>query len=166
MINSTVADFMETKVELRERSGSYHVLLVGNNPIDMSKVLEKLNQIRGVKIITEIAFDVKSILDRLIQFKPNFILIDDNIGKNELTETVNTLTSSNKTKDVPITVLKNSNYEEAYGSSVVLDYLLKTNLSSDSLYRTLKNSFRLKKTQAYLMKVYQKRSKQLRKFYS
>jgi CheY-like chemotaxis protein len=78
--------------------------------MDMGGVLEKLNKVRGQRIVTEIAFDVKSILERLLRFKPNFILIDDNIGRNELMETVNTLSANRNTKDIPITVLKNSNY--------------------------------------------------------
>jgi hypothetical protein len=148
---------MERKTVIQKRKDPFHILLVGNNPIDMSSILDKINQIHGTKVITEIAFDVKSIVERLMNFKPNFILIDDNIGKNQLSETVQTLAHRNKTKNVPITVLKNSNYEEAYTSGTILDYLLKTNLSPDSLYNTLCNAFRLKRTQALLSKVYRRR---------
>lgn len=134
-----------------------NILLVGNNPIDMGSVLEKLNQIRGAKIMTEIAFDLKSSLERLVRFKPNYILIDDNIGKAELSETVRTFSEKNKTKNVPIAVLKNSNYHESLASNVVLEYLLKTNLSAERLYTTLRNAFRLRKTQLYLYKAYKRK---------
>ena len=134
-----------------------HVLLVGNNPIELSAVLKKLQAVRGFKIVTEIAFDVKSIMERLIRFNPNYILIDDNLGKTELKETINTLSSNAKTKDIPITVLKNSNYHEALTANSILDFLLKKNLSSDAIYNTLKNSLRFKRTQLYLYQVYQKR---------
>jgi hypothetical protein len=148
---------MESKIEVSKNSEPVHVLLIGNNPIDLSRILEKLNQIRGAKVITEIAFDVRSILERLIKFKPNYILIDDNIGKSELSQTVNALAQSNRTKNIPITVLKNSNYQEAYGSSSILDYLLKTNLSAESLYSTLRNSLKFRKTQLYLHKAFKRR---------
>lgn len=138
-------------------SEAMHVLLVGNNPIELSAVLKKLQDVRGFKIVTEIAFDVKSIMERLIRFNPNFILIDDNLGKTELKETINTLASNAKTKDIPITVLKNSNYHESLTANSVLDYLLKQNLSTDAIYNTLKNSFRFKRTQLYLYQMYQKR---------
>lgn len=134
-----------------------HVLLVGNNPIELSAVLKKLQDVRGFKIVTEIAFDVKSIMERLIRFNPNFILIDDNLGKTELKETINTLSSNAKTKDIPITVLKNSNYHESLTANSILDFLLKKNLSSDAIYNTLKNSLRFKRTQLYLYQMYQKR---------
>ena len=134
-----------------------NVLLIGNNPIEMGSILEKLNQVRNRRIITEIAFDLKSILERLLNFNPNFILIDDNIGRTELLETVNKLSSNKKTRDIPITVLKNSNYEEALGSTSILDYLLKQNLSADSLYNTVKNSLKFRRAQLYLYQAYKKR---------
>ena len=143
-----------------QNPNSLNVLLIGNNPMEMGTVLDKLKQVRAQKIITEIAFDLKSILERLMRFNPNFIFIDDNIGRLELQETLKQLSSNRKTKDVPITVLKSSNYHEALGASSVLDYLLKQNLSADALYNTVKNSFRLRRTQAYLYKVYQKRKRE------
>lgn len=148
---------MNTNMKDSANSDPMHVLLVGNNPIELSAVLKKLQDVRGFKIVTEIAFDVKSIMERLIRFNPNFILIDDNIGKNELKETIATLSSNAKTRDIPITLLKNSNYHESLMANSILDYLLKQNLSTDAIYNTLKNSFRFKKTQLYLYQMYQKR---------
>lgn len=143
-----------------QNSGTLNVLLIGNNPIEMGTVLDKMNQIHSQKIITEIAFDLKSILQRLIRFKPNFIFIDDNIGRRELQQTVRELASHAKTKHIPITVLKSSNYREAFWASSILDYLLKENLSADALYNTVRNSLKFRKTQLYLNKVYQKRKTQ------
>ena len=153
---------MESKMEHYTTAGTLNVLLVGNNPIEMGRVLDKLRQVKGQKIITEIAFDLKSILERLVRFTPNFILIDDNIGRHELMETVNSLSGNRTTKDVPITVLKNSNYTESLGSASILDYLLKQNLSSEDLYNTLKNTLRFKRTQSFLYQTYKKRTRPLR----
>ena len=110
-----------------QNSNSLNVLLIGNNPIELGSVLDKLKQVRTQKIVTEIAFDLRTILERLIRFNPNFIFIDDNIGRTELQETLKQLSSNRKTKDIPITVLKSSNYQEAFGASSILDYLLKQN---------------------------------------
>lgn len=152
---------MNLRMENLKRESTVNVLLVGNNPIEMGGVLEKLKQVRGQRIATEIAFDLKSILERLLRFQPNFILIDDNIGRQELAETVNTLSTNRSTKNIPITVLKNSNYSESLGSASILDYLLKQNLSPDDLYKTLKNTLRFRQTQRYLYDAYQKRRGQL-----
>ena len=155
---------METNLQNTKSLDPINILLIGNNPIEMGSVLEKLKKVRGQKIITEIAFDLKSILERLMRFNPNFIFIDDNIGKNELMVTVKSLSSNKKTKDIPITVLKNSNYHESLASSSILDYLLKQNLSPEDLYKTVKNSLRFRRTQLYLYQAYKKRKEQLMKF--
>jgi CheY-like chemotaxis protein len=140
-----------------------NVLLIGNNPMELGTVLDKLNEVRAQKIITEIAFDLRSILERLMRFNPNFIFIDDNIGRQKLQETLKQLSSNRKTKDIPITVLKNSNYEEAFGASSILDYLLKQNLSADALYNTVKNSLRFRRTQLYLYKMCQTKKTESKK---
>jgi CheY-like chemotaxis protein len=149
------------KVKQQQSEDQLNVLLVGNNPIEMGKILDNLNRVPGKKIITEIAFDIRSILERLLKFHPNFILIDDNIGRLELAQAINALSSNNKTKDIPITVLKNSNYEESGTSSSILDYLLKQNLSPQVLYNALKNSLKFRRTQLYLYNAYQKRKDHL-----
>lgn len=143
--------------QVSAKNDPLYILLIGNNPIDMSNILDKINQITSARVITEIAFDLKSIMERLMRFKPNFILIDDNIGKALLSETVETLSHRHNTRNVPITVLKNSNYEESYAGGSMLDYLLKTNLSPESLYNTVRNSVRFRKTHLYLYGVYKKR---------
>ena len=148
---------METNLQNSKALDPINILLIGNNPIEMGSVLDKLKQVRGQRIITEIAFDLRSILERLMRFNPNFIFIDDNIGRSELSETVKSLASNKKTKDIPITVLKNSNYQESLASSTILDYLLKQNLSPENLYKTVKNSLRLRRTQLYLYQAYKKR---------
>jgi hypothetical protein len=137
-----------------------NVLVVGNNPIELSKVFENLKTIPGHTIITEIAFDLKSIYERLLRFQPQYIVIDDNIGKAELKTAVNALLNSRKTKHIPITVLKSSNYHEAV-SFGVLNFILKENLSGDSLYKALENSLKFRKTELYLYQAYKKRKGQL-----
>jgi CheY-like chemotaxis protein len=157
---------MENKIYLSKDNEPLQVLLIGNNPIDMGKILEKLSHLRGKKVVTEIAFDLKSILGRLISFKPNYILIDDNIGREELNETVKALTKKNATRNVPIAVLKNSNYQESVGASAAVDYILKTNFSADSLYSRVRNSLKLKRTHMFLQQSYRKRRKALKNIFA
>ena len=138
-----------------------NILLIGNNPLEMSSMLNTIAQVPGRKIMTEIAFDVKSSLERLIKFQPNFILIDDNIGRTELTHTVESLAHNSKTKGIPIAVLKNSNYEESITSADVMDYLLKKTLSTESLYNAIKNILKFIRTRQYLSDAYNRRKVQL-----
>lgn len=133
------------------------ILLIGNNPIEMSTLLEVIAKVPGRNIVTEIAFDVKSIVSRLIKFEPTFILIDDNIGRRELSLTIDSLTHNAKTRDIPITVIKNSNYTEALASSDILDFLLKKNLTTESLYNTIKNTLKFRRTRQFLSDAYNQR---------
>ncbi len=148
---------MNTSVEPARLREQLNVLLVGNNPIELSSMLNKISRVPGRLVKTETAFDTKSIFDRLIKFRPNFILIDDNIGKYELNETVLALANNRKTKNVPITVLKNSNYAEANSSLTILDYILKKSLTADALYNAIRNTIKIRRTQLYLYKAYNKR---------
>lgn len=153
---------METLTQKTLRSVEpLNLLLVGNNPIELSSILSKVQMIPGNKIITEIAFDLKSLFERLINFRPNYILIDDNIGSTELSEALHALADNKKTRDIPVTVLKNSNYEETKGSSSVLDYVLKQNISTESILNTVKNSIKSRRTQLFLYRAYNMRKRQL-----
>jgi CheY-like chemotaxis protein len=148
-------------METVKEQDSLNLLLMGNNPIELSSILGKIRDSHNKSIITEIAFDIKSLLDRLISFTPNYIVIDDNIGRKELHDALNQLHQNRKTRNIPVTVLKNSNYEESNSAPSVLDYLLKQNLSAESLFTSIRNSLKFRKTQLYLYKAYKNRKKHL-----
>lgn len=150
---------METKKGESAPGEILKLLVVGNNPIELGKVLDEIEKIDRVKDV-RIAFDFQSIIDRLSNFKPDFILIDDNIGKAELRYAVDELLGDRRTRNIPITVLKNSNYREAI-STGVMDFILKENLSGESIHKALSNSLKIKKTQLYLYNSYKKRKGQL-----
>lgn len=154
---------MDTSLPTSHSQESVNILLIGNNPIEMSSMLDTIAKVPGRKIITEIAFDVKSSWQRLVKFQPTFILIDDNIGRSELSQTVDSFVHNSKTRDVPITVLKNSNYEEAVVSADIMDYLLKKNLTAESLYNAIKNTLKFRRTRQYLLDAYNKRKELLLK---
>ncbi|MDL5048616.1 hypothetical protein QQ054_21615 [Oscillatoria amoena NRMC-F 0135] len=153
---------MENKIKTAHKPDqAMNILLVGNNPTELGRVREVLQRIQGYRVMAEIAFDLKSIWQRLLRFNPNFILIDDNIGRHELSETVATLSANRKTKHVPITVMKNSNFEEAVPSNEILDYVLKKDLTGEALYNAIRNSLKFKRTRQYLAEAYNKRKREL-----
>jgi CheY-like chemotaxis protein len=144
-------------------SKTLKILVVGNNPIDLSKMLTRIQKINDKNVVTEIAFDAQSILLRLNTFKPDYILLDDNVGRSELKAIIKLLQAERETRNIPITVVKNSNYSEAIANGV-MDYVLKETLTGDSLYRMLANSLKFRKTQAYLYQAYNSRKGQLMRF--
>jgi hypothetical protein len=144
---------MKQKAELME---GWKVLIVGNNPIELSRVNEHLKGIREAMILTEMAFDAKSIFPKLSKFDPQHLILDDNIGKTALQHVVTRM----QKRDMPITVLKNSNYQETICSGVK-NYLLKENLTSELLYHEFLNSSRFQRSQANWARTHRKREGQL-----
>lgn len=153
---------MEAEVKRKQVSDSLNVLLIGNNPIDLSRIFDSIRDVPGRKVLTEIAFDIKTIVERLTNFQPNYILIDDNIGKLELKNAVEMLGKDKRTKNIPIAILKNSNYNEVF-SVGVMDYILKENINGQSLFTAITNSLKFRRTQLYLYKIMKKRKGLLRK---
>lgn len=151
---------VQEKQKSTTRQDSVSILLVGNNPIELSRILETVKKLPN-RVTAEIAFDLASIWQRLVNFRPNFILIDDNIGRHELSQTVSTLSANPKTKHVPITVLKNSNYSGSIVSSDIADYILKQQLTPESLYIALRNSLRFQQARTFLAKAYARRKREL-----
>ena len=141
---------------LQER---WKVLVVGTNPTELGHVFERLQGIQHKTILTEMAFDLQTILQRLVRFRPQHILIDDNIGRSALHAMVDKL-HEGRTANVPITILKNSNYHETIGAGV-MNFVLKQNLTSELLYRELLNSLHFFERQRYWEKAYRKRKGQL-----
>lgn len=135
---------------------SWNVLVVGNNPIELSQVYERLRGIPERNVLTEIAFNLRTLAASLLKFRPQHIVIDDNIGQEELKTILSTLLQEPDTSRVPVTVLKNSNYYELVGTGI-MNYVLKQNLTSDKLYHELLNSQRYVETQQTLAEAYRLR---------
>lgn len=148
---------METIKKLSQATEPIRILLIGNNPIEMSGMLNTIAEVPNRSITTEIAFDTKSILSRLLKFEPTFILIDDNIGRDELSRTIELLTHHAATRNIPITVIKNSNYAESIMSADIMDFLLKKNITTESLYNSIKNILKFRRTREYLSEAYNRR---------
>lgn len=149
-------------LSVNQRLDPTRILIVGNNPLELSSVVNKIAQIPGRQFITETAFDTRSLWSRLRKFSPTFILIDDNIGKTELNETLTALTQNAKTTDVPIAVIKNSNYNESLATADIWDFILKDNLSSASLLVALRNTLKFKRTRQYLKQALDNRTSLLK----
>jgi len=140
------------------------VLLVGNNPIELGRVTDHLTKLKGKLVEIEIAFDLLTMQQRLPHFQPDFIVIDDNIGKAEIKDMIQSLLHDKRTREVPITILKNSNYIETIGSGA-LNFILKDALTGDSLYKALLHSLQFKRTQKFLYESYRKRKGQLQRLF-
>lgn len=122
--------------------------------MELSSLYDKLKGIKGGSFKAEIGFDLKKVLRRIMHFNPGCILIDDNLGKSQLKKLMKRLTTNRKTRDIPITILKNSN--TGYSVENAQDFLLKDAVTADILRSSIINSMKLKRMQVYLTKTYRK----------
>lgn len=151
---------MATSTLSKQSYQSVSVFMIGNNPIDISNVYDKLKKSKKIRFVTETAFDITDMLKRILRFNPSCILLDDNLGKPELKRIVHKLVRDKRTQDIPLTIVKNSNYSDVITEGVH-DYILKDSLNSESIYRSLANSRKLRKTQLYLYKSYKNNKNKL-----
>jgi DNA-binding NarL/FixJ family response regulator len=117
------------------------VLLVGNNPIEMSAVHAHLQTLKDKIAFIYISFNDKEVLKLIKQNKPNYVLIDDNYGTSSMRRLLGQL---NKIKGhaYALTLLKTKNSAESvFGFQ---DYLMKDSLNPERLYFSIKNALKNK----------------------
>ncbi|MBL6446287.1 hypothetical protein JMN32_08205 [Fulvivirga sp. 29W222] len=142
-----------------------NIFLIGNNPIELSNIYEKLKEIKTKSYHAEIGFDLKTVYKKIMRFRPSCILIDDNLEEPYLKSLLGKLSSWSKTRDIPIAILKNSNYGESYLVGAQ-EFILKDGITSEALSRSILNSIRLRSMQKYLYTSYKKRQSQFLNFFS
>ncbi|MDH5604558.1 MAG: hypothetical protein OEY51_11490 [Cyclobacteriaceae bacterium] len=141
-----------------EKRESIRVFLIGNNPSDLSNIYDQITSIRKVKFITDYSFDFKNIISKISRFSPASILVDDNMEKNDLKILFSTLCEHPKTRQIPITIIQNSNRDDMprEGAS---GFILKQAITSESLFNTIVNSLKSSGFKEYLNDSFAKRKK-------
>lgn len=132
-------------MESIKTSTAVNLLLIGNNPMELGSILTKIKDSNTAGVIAEIAFDIKGMLNRLIRFTPNLIVIDDNIGTQTLNQTLTALYKNRKTRHIPISVLRDSNFAELKSAPTVLDYILSDKLSAAAIPWSLRTTLGFQK---------------------
>ncbi|UII28095.1 hypothetical protein LVD15_06620 [Fulvivirga maritima] len=148
-----------------KKRDSLNIFLVGNNPIELGHIYDKLKQIKHKTYHAEIGFNLKGLYKKIINSNPSCILIDDNFDRSYMKSLVKRLSSGMKTRHIPITIIKNSNYSEAYLADAQ-EYILKDGITSESLSRSILNAIKFKSMHAYLYKQYKKEKSRITQFFS
>ncbi len=124
---------------IKEKREHLNVLIIGNNPIEITSIYNSLNEYRGKNYIADVCFSIKDSISRMLKSKPDCILLDDNILLDQLKSFVTKLKDNSKLKNVPVVLLKSSNFNFALGNDVQ-DYLLKGNLNTEILSNTIEKN--------------------------
>ena len=136
------------------------VLLVGNNPIELSDIHETMKKSRKVQFESDFVFDVGDLAKRLSRFNPDYIVIDDNLGKKDLNRVFKLLRNDSATASIPITIVQNSNIDNLPREGAD-EFILKNNVTPKSLTRALFNSLKVHEMRNYLRQSYLKRKQKL-----
>jgi DNA-binding NarL/FixJ family response regulator len=140
------------------------VLLIGNNPVELGHVYDFLKNFKPITFIANTSFSLKDSLLKLKEI-PNCILVDDNFKDSNINELIREINENEETCEIPVTLLKTSNYNEVNVSGIA-DFLLKDGLSSENLTRCITNVIKFKKTRRYLYNNYTKNKRRVRKFFN
>lgn len=112
------------------------VLIIGNNPIEMTSIYNVLNGIRSKNYLADVCFDVKDSFDKISNDKPEIIFIDDNMIIDDINKMIRVLKQNTKTKDIKIVALKSSNWNYSVIDKVD-DYILKDAINTVAMERII-----------------------------
>jgi len=136
-----------------------NVFIIGNNPIELSTVYDRLRSIKNRTFNTEVGFELKGLYKKIMKFRPACILIDDNVERTYLLKLVKRLRNSKRTSSVPITILKSNNRDSRV--EFAEDFILKGNITKEVLGKSIQNAIRLNKFHTHLRVEYKKRKRKV-----
>lgn len=109
------------------------VLLVGNNPLELAMCSEQLVHFKKRKFNIDIAFNNEECYRSASKYHPSAIILDDSIGFMNLMEITDKFHKDSRFHNIPIVVIKNSNYYHAGITGNVIEFILKDSLDQVSL---------------------------------
>lgn len=119
----------------------------------MSRIYDQLKRATGVRFITNIAFSLSDGIAKAISLKPSCILVDDAMENKNISAFTQSLTDDKRTSDIPVALLKSSNYT-SISASGIQEYLLKDYLDTERLTNSIRNILKYKRMRLYLYKSY------------
>jgi len=112
------------------------ILIVGNNPIEMTSIYNVLTGIRSKSYLADFCFDVKDCFNKISNTKPEIIFIDDNMILDDINKMIRVLKQNPKTKNIKIIALKSSNWNYSVIDKVD-DYILKDVINAEIMEKII-----------------------------
>ena len=155
---------MASSISNSGEGDTMNVFVVGNNPTEIKDIYFKIGRFKNPFFKIAIAFDLRRIFRRIRRFRPASILIDDRMNRRRMNRLIKRLHRNPKTREIPVTLLKSDNQEFRIDAEID-NYVLKKNLTSENLRRTILNSRRIRRTNIYLYTSYKKSKRFLQKIW-
>ena len=119
------------------------VLMIGNNPREMGCLSDHLRGYTWKKFKVNATFDLKHGMQLAQSQKPDYILLDHALDKDQLTSWVRNLRRQKIFKNTAVAILKDDNQSELLVPGVQ-DYLLKDSIESDTFALNVLNAIRIR----------------------
>ncbi len=119
------------------------VLIIGNNPLEIADIYDKLENSRRKYYIVDVSFNLKDGRRRALKNLPDVILLDDNLDYKEMKIFTDEIKSLNKFSHLKIILMKSSNQKYVLLEQVE-DYLLKNAISTEMLDKVITNQMSIK----------------------
>lgn len=150
-------------MERDQELDKYNILVIGNDPIELSNIYDRLKKLNPSRFRTYFSFDIRNIGAKLRRINPDTLLIDDRMGSDSIRKLVNVLRRK-KFRNLTLTLLKSSNFHGPEEEGID-DYVMKDNFTGEGFYKSLRNTFRIRRTSA-LFRSYLKGRRRVRKLMS
>ena len=147
---------------ISDPNDNLNVILIGNNPLELSGYLSKLSNFKGVRFITSFRFNLMKSLMDIRNWKPHYIVIDDYFPSDQIRKFIRRIRNNVETQEIPVAILKSSNRHLPVTG--VQDFLLKENFSAERLLNAIRNSRNIRKAQVILYKTYKRSRRHFLKF--
>lgn len=115
------------------------VLIIGNNPIEMTGIYNILVGFRSKSYLTDVCFNLKDCFDRINKSKPEVILVDDNLGAKHIQKMALVLRQNPKTSNIKIIALRSSS-RSFQAIKNIDDHIIKDSINAKSLDKTIDKS--------------------------
>jgi DNA-binding response OmpR family regulator len=112
------------------------VLIIGNNPLELADIYDKLDNSRRKYYIVDVSFDLKDGRRRALKNVPDVILLDDNLDYREMKIFTDEIKSQSRFSHLKIILMKSSNQKYVLLEQVE-DYLLKNAISTEMLDKVI-----------------------------
>ncbi len=146
---------------LSENGDNLNVMVIGNNPAEVSGYLSRLTNFQGVKFITNCCFNLRKSFLEIRNWRPHYIMIDDYFPKEQIRKFIRRIRRNANTQEIPVAILKSNNQQMLITG--VQDFLLKESFTPETLLHAIRNSRNIRKAQVILYKTYKRSKKHFRK---
>lgn len=131
---------------------SINVVLTGNSPRELGFLYNILKNSKRIFNIDAV-FSVQQLFKTVVKKQPDCIVLDENLGKTLVEDILDTLSSDERSKRIPITILRNETSPKIYYSAVQT-YVIKEKMTKEGVTNAIINAIKSKKNQRYFYTTY------------